>query len=253
MKWLLRLYPKTWRRRYEAEFLALLEEESPKEESPISLSERLDVVRGGLDARIHLRKAPDAGDRGPRHWIRGRAAIAGTGSMFSNAFGGEGVIMRRKPLALVFLVLGVGVGLLVPYARQVVAAPFSSAESRYTGNVYRDMIGPGAARGIGLETTDVVNTGRDMPHFVAVVTAHGTIAPIAFEGQRDHRAVVLHWLHLGHGSVAYDLGPLAHGQMATFRMWYAASGHDVTDAQPAFYGQIPHLGGFDQKAAIWQP
>lgn len=44
---LLRLYPRSWRERYEAEFLSLLEARPP------SLDERVDIVRGAIDARLH--------------------------------------------------------------------------------------------------------------------------------------------------------------------------------------------------------
>jgi hypothetical protein len=44
---LVRLYPTAWRRRYEAEFLALLADHPP------TLEERFDIVRGALDARLH--------------------------------------------------------------------------------------------------------------------------------------------------------------------------------------------------------
>ncbi len=44
-RWLVRLYPRAWRRRYEEEFVALLEEQ------PLTLGVVFDVVRGALDAR----------------------------------------------------------------------------------------------------------------------------------------------------------------------------------------------------------
>jgi hypothetical protein len=43
-RWLTRLYPRAWRQRYEAEFVALLEQQ------PLTLGIILDVVRGALDA-----------------------------------------------------------------------------------------------------------------------------------------------------------------------------------------------------------
>lgn len=43
-KWLVRLYPRAWRRRYEAEFLALLEQQA------LTARDILDIVRGSLDA-----------------------------------------------------------------------------------------------------------------------------------------------------------------------------------------------------------
>ena len=46
-KWLLRLYPRAWRNRYEDEFAALLEQ------CPFSLSDLLDIFVGAIDARLH--------------------------------------------------------------------------------------------------------------------------------------------------------------------------------------------------------
>jgi hypothetical protein len=53
---LVRLYPQAWRDRYEAEFLGILEARPP------SGRDRLDIVRGALDARLHPEIAgrPDA-------------------------------------------------------------------------------------------------------------------------------------------------------------------------------------------------
>jgi hypothetical protein len=47
MSALIRLYPPSWRKRYEAEFVALLEARPP------TLYDRFDIVRGALDARLH--------------------------------------------------------------------------------------------------------------------------------------------------------------------------------------------------------
>lgn len=47
MSRLLALFPRSWRDRYEVEFEALMDERPP------SLVERLDVVRGALDAHLH--------------------------------------------------------------------------------------------------------------------------------------------------------------------------------------------------------
>ena len=59
MKWLVRLYPPAWRRRYEAEFLAVLEARN------LGPSVALDVMRGAADAWL----------RGPR----GDLGLAGIG------------------------------------------------------------------------------------------------------------------------------------------------------------------------------
>lgn len=48
MSALIKLYPRSWRERYEPEFLGLLEARPP------SIRDRLDIVRGALDARANL-------------------------------------------------------------------------------------------------------------------------------------------------------------------------------------------------------
>lgn len=49
---LLRLYPRAWRDRYQAEMLAVLEDR------PLGLRTRLDLVRGAVDAHVHPIEAP---------------------------------------------------------------------------------------------------------------------------------------------------------------------------------------------------
>jgi hypothetical protein len=68
MSALLRLYPRSWRERYEREFLGLLEARPP------SLGDRVDIVRGAVDARLNL-GAPHETDRSSR--VTAAAAIAG--------------------------------------------------------------------------------------------------------------------------------------------------------------------------------
>ena len=61
MSRLIALYPRAWRDRYEVEFLALMADRSP------TPRDRLDVLRGAIDARLHpqLRRSPSAKpDRG---------------------------------------------------------------------------------------------------------------------------------------------------------------------------------------------
>jgi MFS family permease len=52
MSYLLRLYPAPWRQRYGEEFLALISER------PQSLDDRVDIVRGAIDARLHPQVDP---------------------------------------------------------------------------------------------------------------------------------------------------------------------------------------------------
>jgi hypothetical protein len=70
MSVLLRLYPAPWRQRYGEEFLALISER------PQSLEDRVDIVRGAIDARLHPQlavPAPQLADRA------GFAVFAGLG------------------------------------------------------------------------------------------------------------------------------------------------------------------------------
>jgi len=58
MSKLLRLYPRPWRDRYQEEFIDLMSERPP------SLADRVDIVRGAVDARLHPQlpgpaRAPD--------------------------------------------------------------------------------------------------------------------------------------------------------------------------------------------------
>lgn len=75
MRILLRLYPATWRARYEDEFLAVLEER------PLSPFDVIDIMLGALDARLRPRSL--AIEVAPRRYqpvhprISGYAAIAG--------------------------------------------------------------------------------------------------------------------------------------------------------------------------------
>ena len=67
MSALIRLYPRSWRARYEPEFLALLEARPP------TVHDRIDIVRGALDARLDQASR----DRSGRPvWIAATTAIA---------------------------------------------------------------------------------------------------------------------------------------------------------------------------------
>jgi hypothetical protein len=71
---LIALYPRTWRDRYELEFIALMAERPPDPR------DRIDIVRGAIDARLHpqLRSiGPDGPEPSRRGRVSGIAAIAG--------------------------------------------------------------------------------------------------------------------------------------------------------------------------------
>lgn len=74
MSALIRLYPRAWRERYEAEFLGLLEARPP------SLRDRVDILRGAFDARLHheLPGSSEApGGMRPAVRVAAIAAVAG--------------------------------------------------------------------------------------------------------------------------------------------------------------------------------
>lgn len=76
MALLVRLYPRQWRDRYEAEVLELLVER------PASLADRLDLVRGAIDAHLH----PQQGWPMPwTHRLPG-VVVAATGLLWLGAF-----------------------------------------------------------------------------------------------------------------------------------------------------------------------
>jgi hypothetical protein len=77
MSRIVRLYPAAWRERYEAEFLALLDEHPP------TLLDRLDVVRGAVDARMHPQVGPGADEpESGAARMRGAGATAILGGVF---------------------------------------------------------------------------------------------------------------------------------------------------------------------------
>lgn len=120
---LLRLYPATWRRRYGAEFESLLAERPP------SLADRIDIVRGAIDA--HLRpQLPGEGrvrDHGGYLALLGLGAwfaalvVAANGPLRRDEFGTYRESVAALPifaLALVLLVVA-----LYPVVRALPAGP----------------------------------------------------------------------------------------------------------------------------------
>lgn len=244
MSWLVRLYPARWRRRYEAEFLAYLEDEGA-----LSPRQQLDLLRGLLDA--HLAALRERWDDPRRGTVR-QLAGAGMGVLFTTS-GNGGIIMRRQPLAVLFLLVGLALGLIVPYARQLATAQVSAPPPGYTGLIYQNLdIAPLEDRE-GLTTVDLVNTGRAIPRLVLVVPAK---ANVAIEPQRDHKVILVHrFLHLGHGLVGYSLCPLATGQTATVYLSWPRprTGHNLGAPDYVLYGGIPRLvnvGG--ARHPIWR-
>lgn len=121
MSALVRLYPAAWRARYGSEFEVLLAERPP------SARDRLDIVRGAIDARV----SPQVVEESPaRHApltarLAGGAAIGG-GLIWSVTYlagwllQAEGDLSLPILIALALMLLSLPGTYLVPYARPVV-------------------------------------------------------------------------------------------------------------------------------------
>jgi hypothetical protein len=74
---LMRLYPRAWRERYETEFIGILEARPP------SGRDRLDIVRGAVDARLHpeVPGSPEIPGRSMQTagWLAAASILAGVG------------------------------------------------------------------------------------------------------------------------------------------------------------------------------
>ena len=101
---LIALYPRTWRDRYETEFRALLAERFP---DPL---DRIDMVRGALDAHLHPQLgSTNSGETAPPHSARlagilavlGGALWAGAGVAFHGAPYNAGLGYKESGSAIV--------------------------------------------------------------------------------------------------------------------------------------------------------
>jgi hypothetical protein len=97
--WLLRLYPRAWRRRYEDEFAAVLEQQ------PTSFRLILDVILGAIDAHLWP-QALTAGHEVAAKAVGGRAMLADEyrGQVSIDPSLAIGVAMIAVVLAIVVLV-----------------------------------------------------------------------------------------------------------------------------------------------------
>lgn len=115
---LVRLYPRPWRDRYEAELLDLLEQRPP------SLRDAIDLVRGALDAHLH----PQA-ERASMPWTH---RLPGLAVVATGLFWLAAVATVRDPagtdadrflgLAAMTVLLGLPGDYLVPFGRRIAAA-----------------------------------------------------------------------------------------------------------------------------------
>ena len=132
MSRLLTLYPRTWRERYEDEFRGLITERPP---TPV---DRIDIVRGALDAHIHpqLPSAPRIPDRRGVWPLVGFAMIVvaliigANGPLHHDAYGAY----RDGALALPFLV-GAAVLLSIGLYRVIQRLPDAAGGPRLAGSI----------------------------------------------------------------------------------------------------------------------
>lgn len=115
---LVRLYPRPWRDRYEAEVLDLLEQRPP------SMRDAVDLVRGALDAHLHPQS-----ERASIPWTH---RLPGLAILATGLFWMAGVATVRDPsgtdadrflgLAAMTVLLGLPGDYLMPFGRRIAAA-----------------------------------------------------------------------------------------------------------------------------------
>lgn len=123
MSRLVRLYPRAWRDRYEAEFLALLEARPP------TIGDVLDTVRGAVDAHFHPHLA--GGDVEPPRWthrIPGLLALTAgvmwSASVLSFMFAVDPSwqLWGLIPLSMLFMFLGLPGDYMAAHGRRIAIA-----------------------------------------------------------------------------------------------------------------------------------
>jgi len=115
---LIRLYPADWRARYGDELMALLAERPP------TIRDRIDIVRGAVDARVDPQVGLDRGPTPLSHRIPGLLAVV-AGLIWSGAYlsvgltGEDGNLSGLVPLALLLMFASLPGGYMADHARQL--------------------------------------------------------------------------------------------------------------------------------------
>jgi hypothetical protein len=119
--WLLRLYPRAWRQRYEIEMLAVLEAR------PLTLRARVDLLRGALDAHLHPAAPPSLGLVAPV--VAGVVWIAAGGATLAEPTPPDwpGYLLWTLPLGLLGAVAGLRIVAVVGLRSGMRAPAASSA------------------------------------------------------------------------------------------------------------------------------
>ena len=170
MSGLVRLYPQAWRDRYEAEILELLAER------PASLADRLDLIRGAIDAHLHPQ------DGWPMPWTHRLpgVVVAVTGLLWLGAF----VSAAASVESLTGTLLGLGMMTM-----------FIALPGDYL-SVYKRQVGAGiGAFALALVVANVVDWPAAGPITLAALIGllAGTLTIVAIRSGLDTRS---RWLML---------------------------------------------------------
>ena len=211
MSGLIALYPNAWRERYELEFRALMAERPP------SPRDRLDIVRGALDARFHPQLNSTNLDRTPLR-IRVAAAVAALGGAIwvvaGLAFLGSSIIpglgYKDSSLAVVIAIAAASVtGIAASMISRSLSGPHVvlsiSAASIVFGGLAMTLPWPVVALGyftamIATVLFGLIATPR--LGLIGIVLAVGALLALGFNTE-DQRALLL--VPLGAGWLLFGL------------------------------------------------
>jgi hypothetical protein len=250
MNQLLALYPRAWRRRYEEEFRELLAARPP------TLRDRLDIVLGAVDARLHPQLAPERVVRVPTaadRWLALACVVAGvlfevwggfiavaTPRWGSMAIVDEGLMATAYSAGLAGLILAIGalLGLAYRHADELGAAGSFGAILVAFGFLV-------AIAGASIVSLLVLTGGtlllaprlaRVVPPLVVMIFTGATIllalAMFGFAGSGGQTTFWLLWV-AGYGPAWVILGmSLRHGRRAD-RPGLRAADHPAVAPTPA--------------------
>ena len=133
---LLRLYPAAWRERYGDEFAELLASRPPK------LRDRVDIVAGAIDARLHPQVGQAAADEVPMRRDTSVAAVLGIGGVLLTGWAGLGAgLMPRwdagdavSAAAMSWLGVAVSMGFAATFAMAAGLLLIARRYDRYLGS-----------------------------------------------------------------------------------------------------------------------
>lgn len=191
MSGLVRLYPRTWRDRYEVEFLGVLASRPP------SLRDRFDIVRGAMDARLHPELPGSTEGSRPKMQPAPLAAAASVSAgvvwlawlgLVLRDFRGWGTGMPESQALMVALAALMGLAfasahVFLPMAAQATMRPFGGiAASTAAVSFTLTAFGGGATVAfalLGSTALAAALAGRAVPVPVALAWAASTLLALA--------------------------------------------------------------------------